>query len=139
MNEKYNSFIEKVKAKSKIKKGINITFINNESSHIENSDNSSILDIKEYVKDFLTIGVALIKKEIIKPIDYSNLDNIEIETTIKYYAKMMIADKEYEIDNIMVKSFDSLDDAREYYTDLINLVNNNSLDDLILIFNDKIS
>ncbi len=139
MNEKYNTFIEKVKEKSKIKKDINITFINNESSNIENSDNNSILDIKEYVKDFLTIGVALIKKEIVKPIDYSNLDNIEIETTIKFYAKIMIVDKEYEIDNIMVKAFDSLDDAREYYTDLINLVNNNSLDDLILIFNDKIS
>ena len=108
-------------------------------SQASSTKEDSIIEIKEYKKDFLTIGIALIKKEIIKPIDYSNVDNIKIDSYIKYYSKIMIIDDSYEIDNIMVKGFDKEIDAKNYFLELNELVNNNNLKELISIFKDYIS
>ena len=108
-------------------------------SQASSTKEDSIIEIKEYKKDFLTIGITLIKKEIIKPIDYSNVDNIKIDSCIKYYSKIMIIDDSYEIDNIMVKGFDKEIDAKNYFLELDKLVNNNNLKELISIFKDNIS
>lgn len=137
MKELYDDFINTVKEKSKNKDSdLKLELLDSQAS---STKDDSIIEIKEYKKDFLTIGIALIKKEIIKPIDYSNIDNIKIDSYIKYYSKIMIVDDSYEIDNIMVKGFDKEIDAKNYFLELDKLVNNNNLKELISIFKDNIS
>ncbi len=137
MKELYDDFINTVKEKSKNKNSdLKLELLDSQAS---STKDDSIIEIKEYKKDFLTIGIALIKKEIIKPIDYSNVDNIKIDSYIKYYSKIMIVDDSYEIDNIMVKGFDKEIDAKNYFLELDELVNNNNLKELISIFKDNIS
>ena len=137
MKELYDDFINTVKEKSKNKDSdFKLELLDSQAS---STIDDSIIEIKEYKKDFLTIGIALIKKEIIKPIDYSNIDNIKIDSYIKYYSKIMIVDDSYEIDNIMVKGFDKEIDAKNYFLELDELVNNNNLKELISIFKDNIS
>lgn len=137
MKELYDDFINTVKEKSKNKDSdLKLELLDSQAS---STKEDSIIEIKEYKKDFLTIGIALIKKEIIKPIDYSNVDNIKIDSYIKYYSKIMIIDDSYEIDNIMVKGFDKEIDAKNYFLELNELVNNNNLKELISIFKDYIS
>ena len=51
----------------------------------------------------------------------------------------MIVDNSYEIDNIMVKGFDKEIDAKNYFLELNEIVNNNNLKELISIFKDYIS
>ena len=137
MKELYDDFINTVKEKSKNKDSdFKLELLDSQAS---STIDDSIIEIKEYKKDFLTIGIALIKKEIIKPIDYSNVDNIKIDSYIKYYSKIMIVDDSYEIDNIMVKGFDKEIDAKNYFLELDELVNNNNLKELISIFKDNIS
>ena len=137
MKELYDEFINTVKEKSKNKDSdLKLELLDSQAS---STKEDSIIEIKEYKKDFLTIGIALIKKEIIKPIDYSNVDNIKIDSYIKYYSKIMIIDDSYEIDNIMVKGFDKEIDAKNYFLELNELVNNNNLKELISIFKDYIS
>ena len=137
MKELYDDFINTVKEKSKNKDSdLKLELLDSQAS---STKEDSIIEIKEYKKDFLTIGIALIKKEIIKPIDYSNVDNIKIDSYIKYYSKIMIIDDSYEIDNIMVKGFDKEIDAKNYFLELNELVNNNNLKELISIFKDNIS
>ena len=137
MKELYDDFINTVKEKSKNKDSdLKLELLDSQAS---STKEDSIIEIKEYKKDFLTIDIALIKKEIIKPIDYSNVDNIKIDSYIKYYSKIMIIDDSYEIDNIMVKGFDKEIDAKNYFLELDKLVNNNNLKELISIFKDFIS
>lgn len=137
MKELYDDFINTVKEKSKNKDSdLKLELLDSQAS---STKHDSIIEIKEYKKNFLTIGIALIKKEIIKPIDYSNVDNIKIDSYIKYYSKIMIIDDSYEIDNIMVKGFDKEIDAKNYFLELNELVNNNNLKELISIFKDYIS
>ena len=137
MKELYDDFINTVKEKSKNKDSdLKLELLDSQAS---STKEDSIIEIKEYKKDFLTIGITLIKKEIIKPIDYSNVDNIKIDSYIKYYSKIMIVDDSYEIDNIMVKGFDKEIDAKNYFLELDKLVNNNNLKELISIFKDNIS
>lgn len=137
MKELYDDFINTVKEKSKNKDSdLKLELLDSQAS---STKEDSIIEIKEYKKDFLTIGITLIKKEIIKPIDYSNVDNIKIDSYIKYYSKIMIIDDSYEIDNIMVKGFDKEIDAKNYFFELNELVNNNNLKELISIFKDYIS
>ena len=137
MKELYDDFINTVKEKSKNKDSdLKLELLDSQAS---STKEDSIIEIKEYKKDFLTIGITLIKKEIIKPIDYSNVDNIKIDSYIKYYSKIMIIDDSYEIDNIMVKGFDKEIDAKNYFLELNELVNNNNLKELISIFKDYIS
>lgn len=137
MKELYDDFINTVKEKSKNKNSdLKLELLDSQAS---STKDDSIIEIKEYKKDFLTIGIALIKKEIIKPIDYSNVDNIKIDSYIKYYSKIMIVDNSYEIDNIMVKGFDKEIDAKNYFLELNEIVNNNNLKELISIFKDYIS
>lgn len=137
MKELYDDFINTVKEKSKNKDSdLKLELLDSQAS---STKEDSIIEIKEYKKDFLTIGITLIKKEIIKPIDYSNVDNIKIDSCIKYYSKIMIIDDSYEIDNIMVKGFDKEIDAKNYFLELNELVNNNNLKELISIFKDYIS
>lgn len=137
MKELYDDFINTVKEKSKNKDSdLKLELLDSQAS---STKDDSIIEIKEYKKDFLTIGITLIKKEIIKPIDYSNVDNIKIDSYIKYYSKIMIIDDSYEIDNIMVKGFDKEIDAKNYFLELNELVNNNNLKELISIFKDYIS
>lgn len=137
MKELYDDFINTVKKKSKNKNSdLKLELLDSQAS---STKDDSIIEIKEYKKDFLTIGIALIKKEIIKPIDYSNVDNIKIDSYIKYYSKIMIVDDSYEIDNIMVKGFDKEIDAKNYFLELDELVNNDNLKELISIFKDNIS
>lgn len=137
MKELYDDFINTVKEKSKNNNSdLKLELLDSQAS---STKDDSIIEIKEYKKDFLTIGIALIKKEIIKPIDYSNIDNIKIDSYIKYYSKIMIVDDSYEIDNIMVKGFDKEIDAKNYFLELDKLVNNNNLKELISIFKDNIS
>lgn len=137
MKELYDDFINIVKEKSKNKNSdLKLELLDSQAS---STKDDSIIEIKEYKKDFLTIGIALIKKEIIKPIDYSNVDNIKIDSYIKNYSKIMIVDDSYEIDNIMVKGFDKEIDAKNYFLELDELVNNNNLKELISIFKDNIS
>ena len=135
MNELYNDFIEQVKEKSK-SNNIIINYMNNDS--IDYKSNDSIIDIKEYKKDFLTIGVVLLQKDIIKPIDYSDVDNIEIKSELKFYSKILLIDNKYEIDNIMVKSFDNLEDAKDYYNYLSDIIKDNDLQNLLKILKDNI-
>lgn len=135
MNELYNDFIEQVKEKSK-SNNIIINYMNNDS--IDYKSNDSIIDIKEYKKDFLTIGVVLLRKDIIKPIDYSDVDNIEIKSELKFYSKILLIDNKYEIDNIMVKSFDNLEDAKDYYNYLSDIIKVNDLQNLLKILKDNI-
>ena len=137
MKELYDDFINTVKEKSKNKNSdLKLELLDSQAS---STKDDSIIEIKEYKKVFLTIGIALIKKEIIKPIDYSNVDNIKIDSYIKYYSKIMIVDDSCEIDNIMVKGFDKEIDAKNYFLELDELVNNNNLKELISIFKDNIS
>lgn len=137
MKELYDDFINTVKEKNKNNNSdLKLELLDSQAS---STKDDSIIEIKEYKKDFLTIGIALIKKEIIKPIDYSNVDNIKIDSYIKYYSKIMIVDDSYEIDNIMVKGFDKEIDAKNYFLELNELVNNNNLKELISIFKDNIS
>lgn len=137
MKELYDDFINTVKEKNKNNNSdLKLELLDSQAS---STKDDSIIEIKEYKKDFLTIGIALIKKEIIKPIDYSNIDNIKIDSYIKYYSKIMIIDDSYEIDNIMVKGFDKEIDAKNYFLELNELVNNNNLKELISIFKDYIS
>lgn len=137
MKELYDDFINTVKEKNKNNNSdLKLELLDSQAS---STKDDSIIEIKEYKKDFLTIGIALIKKEIIKPIDYSNIDNIKIDSYIKYYSKIMIVDDSYEIDNIMVKGFDKEIDAKNYFLELDKLVNNNNLKELISIFKDYIS
>lgn len=137
MKELYDDFINTVKEKNKNNNSdLKLELLDSQAS---STKDDSIIEIKEYKKDFLTIGIALIKKEIIKPIDYSNIDNIKIDSYIKYYSKIMIVDDSYEIDNIMVKGFDKEIDAKNYFLELDKLVNNNNLKELISIFKDNIS
>lgn len=137
MKELYDDFINTVKEKNKNNNSdLKLELLDSQAS---STKDDSIIEIKEYKKDFLTIGIALIKKEIIKPIDYSNIDNIKIDSYIKYYSKIMIVDDSYEIDNIMVKGFDKEIDAKNYFLELNELVNNNNLKELISIFKDYIS
>lgn len=137
MDELYKSFIQKIKEKSNNEDdSFKLELLNNQSI---TRDSDSIIELKEYKKDFLTIGVVLLKKEIIKPIDYSNIDNIEIKSDTKYFSKILIIDDKYEIDNIMAKRFDDIKDARNYFNELNELINNNDLSKLIEIFNEKIS
>lgn len=137
MKELYDDFINTVKEKNKNNNSdLKLELLDSQAS---STKHDSIIEIKEYKKDFLTIGIALIKKEIIKPIDYSNIDNIKIDSYIKYYSKIMIVDDSYEIDNIMVKGFDKEIDAKNYFLELDKLVNNNNLKELISIFKDNIS
>ena len=137
MKELYDDFINTVKEKSKNKDSdLKLELLDSQAS---STKEDSIIEIKEYKKDFLTIGITLIKKEIIKPIDYSNVDNIKIDSCIKYYSKIMIIHDSYEIDNIMVKGFDKEIDAKNYFLELNELVNNNNLKELISIFKDYIS
>ena len=137
MKELYDDFINTVKEKSKNNNSdLKLELLDSQAS---STKDDSIIEIEEYKKDFLTIGIALIKKEIIKPIDYSNIDNIKIDSYIKYYSKIMIVDDSYEIDNIMVKGFDKEIDAKNYFLELDKLVNNNNLKELISIFKDNIS
>ena len=137
MKELYDDFINTVKEKNKNNNSdLKLELLDSQAS---STKDDSIIEIKEYKKDFLTIGIALIKKEIIKPIDYSNIDNIKIDSYIKYYSKIMIIDDSYEIDNIMVKGFDKEIDAKNYFLELDKLVNNNNLKELISIFKDNIS
>lgn len=137
MKELYDDFINTVKEKSKNKNSdLKLELLDSQAS---STKDDSIIEIKEYKKDFLTIGIALIKKEIIKPIDYSNADNIKIDSYIKYYSKIMIIDDSYEIDNIMVKGFDKEIYAKNYFLELNEIVNNNNLKELISIFKDYIS
>lgn len=135
MNELYNDFIEQIKEKSK-SNNIIINYMNNDS--IDYKSNDSIIDIKEYKKDFLTIGVVLLRKDIIKPIDYSDVDNIEIKSELKFYSKILLIDNKYEIDNIMVKSFDNLEDAKDYYNYLSDIIKDNDLQNLLKILKDNI-
>ena len=135
MNELYNDFIEQIKEKSK-SNNIIINYMNNDS--IDYKSNDSIIDIKEYKKDFLTIGVVLLRKDIIKPIDYSDVDNIEIKSELKFYSKILLIDNKYEIDNIMVKSFDNLEDAKDYYNYLSDIIQDNDLQNLLKILKDNI-
>ena len=137
MKELYDDFINTVKDKSKNKNfDLKLELLDSQAS---STKDDSIIEIKEYKKDFLTIGIALIKKEIIKPIDYSNVDDIKIDSYIKYYSKIMIDDDSYEIDNIMVKGFDKENDAKDYFFKLNELVSKNNLKDLISIFKNNIS
>ena len=137
MKELYDDFINTVKEKNKNNNSdLKLELLDSQAS---STKDDSIIEIKEYKKDFLTIGIALIKKEIITPIDYSNIDNIKIDSYIKYYSKIMIVDDSYEIDNIMVKGFDKEIDAKNYFLELDKLVNNNNLKELISIFKDNIS
>ena len=137
MKELYDDFINTVKEKNKNNNSdLKLELLDSQAS---STKDDSIIEIKEYKKDFLTIGITLIKKEIIKPIDYSNVDNIKIDSCIKYYSKIMIIDDSYEIDNIMVKGFDKEIDAKNYFLELNELVNNNNLKELISIFKDNIS
>ena len=137
MKELYDDFINTVKEKSKNKDSdLKLELLDSQAS---STKEDSIIEIKEYKKDFLTIGITLIKKEIIKPIDYSNVDNIKIDSCIKYYSKIMIIDDSYEIDNIMVKGFDKEKEKKNYFLELNELVNNNNLKELISIFKDYIS
>ena len=137
MKEQYDDFINTIKEKSKNNNSnLRLELLDSKAS---TTNDDSIIEIKEYKKDFLTIGIALIKKEIIKPINYSNVDNIKIDSYIKYYSKIMIVDYNYEIDNIMVKGFDNENDAKNHFLELNELVNNNSLKELISIFKDNIS
>ena len=137
MKELYDDFINTVKEKNKNNNSdLKLELLDSQAS---STKEDSIIEIKEYKKDFLTIGITLIKKEIIKPIDYSNVDNIKIDSCIKYYSKIMIIDDSYEIDNIMVKGFDKEIDAKNYFLELNELVNNNNLKELISIFKDNIS
>lgn len=137
MKELYDDFINTVKEKNKNNNSdLKLELLDSQAS---STKEDSIIEIKEYKKDFLTIGITLIKKEIIKPIDYSNVDNIKIDSCIKYYSKIMIIDDSYEIDNIMVKGFDKEIDAKNYFLELNELVNNNNLKELISIFKDYIS
>lgn len=135
--ENYNNFINIIKEKVKDNNSnLGLELLNVQNNKIKDD---SIIEIKEYEKDFLTIGVALLKKEVIKPIDYSNVDDIKIDSFTKYYSKIMIVDDKYEIDNIMVKGFNNINDARKYFVELNELVNNNSFNELISIFKDDIS
>ncbi|MDY4997119.1 MAG: hypothetical protein SPF04_05360 [Bacilli bacterium] len=135
--ENYNNFINIIKEKVKDNNSnLRLELLNVQNNKIKDD---SIIEIKEYEKDFLTIGVALLKKEVIKPIDYSNVDDIKIDSFTKYYSKIMIVDDKYEIDNIMVKGFNNINDARKYFVELNELVNNNSFNELISIFKDNIS
>lgn len=135
--ENYNNFINIIKEKVKDNNSnLRLELLNVQNNKIKDD---SIIEIKEYEKDFLTIGVALLKKEVIKPIDYSNVDDIKIDSFTKYYSKIMIVDDKYEIDNIMVKGFNNINGARKYFVELNELVNNNSFNELISIFKDNIS
>lgn len=135
--ENYNNFINIIKEKRKNdNSSLRLELLNDQN---DETKDDSIIEIKEYEKDFLTIGVALLKKEVIKPIDYSNVDDIKIDSFTKYYSKIMIVDDKYEIDNIMVKGFNNINDARKYFVELNELVNNNSFNELISIFKDNIS
>jgi len=135
--ENYNNFINIIKEKRKNdNSSLRLELLNDQN---DKTKDDSIIEIKEYEKDFLTIGVALLKKEVIKPIDYSNVDDIKIDSFTKYYSKIMIVDYKYEIDNIMVKGFNNINDARKYFVELNELVNNNSFNELISIFKDNIS
>lgn len=135
--ENYNNFINIIKEKRKNdNSSLRLELLNDQN---DKTKYDSIIEIKEYEKDFLTIGVALLKKEVIKPIDYSNVDDIKIDSFTKYYSKIMIVDDKYEIDNIMVKGFNNINDARKYFVELNELVNNNSFNELISIFKDNIS
>lgn len=135
--ENYNNFINIIKEKRKNdNSSLRLELLNDQN---DKTKDDSIIEIKEYEKDFLTIGVALLKKEVIKPIDYSNVDDIKIDSFTKYYSKIMIVDDKYEIDNIMVKGFNNINDARKYFVELNELVNNNSFNELISIFKDNIS
>ena len=114
--ENYNNFINIIKEKVKDNNSnLRLELLNVQNNKIKDD---SIIEIKEYEKDFLTIGVALLKKEVIKPIDYSNVDDIKIDSFTKYYSKIMIVDDKYEIDNIMVKGFNNINDARKYFVEL---------------------
>ena len=137
MNEIYDDFIKKVKEKSKSKKDVVIKY--NDSENIDYKNNDSILEIKEYKKDFLTIGVVLLQKEVIKPIDYSNVDNIDIKSDTMFYSKIILIDSENEIDNIMVNKSNSLDDVKKHFNELNDIVKNNSLLELIKILKESIS
>ena len=137
MNEIYDDFIKKVKEKSKSNKDVVIKY--NDSENIDYKNNDSILEIKEYKKDFLTIGVVLLQKEVIKPIDYSNVDNIDIKSDTMFYSKIILIDSENEIDNIMVNKSNSLDDAKKHFNELNDIVKNNSLLELIKILKESIS
>lgn len=135
--ENYNNFINIIKEKVKDNNSnLRLELLNVQNNKIKDD---SIIEIKEFEKDFLTIGVALLKKEVIKPIDYSNVDDIKIDSFTKYYSKIMIVDDKYEIDNIMVKGFNNINGARKYFVELNELVNNNSFNELISIFKDNIS
>lgn len=137
MKELYDDFINFIKEKSKNKNSnLRLELLDSQAS---TTKDDSIIEIKEYKKEFLIIGIALIKKEIIKPINYSNVDDIKIDSYIKYYSKIMIVDDNYEIDNIMVKGFNKESDAKNYFLELNELVNNNNLKELISIFKENIS
>ena len=136
MNELYNEFIDAVKKKNRDNDITILNIIDSDEINIKNND--SILEIKEYKKEFLTIGIVLLQKEVIEPIDYSDVDNIEIKSNMKYYSKIMLTDSKYEIDNIMVKKYDKLNDAKDYYNYLLNIVEQSDLQELLKILKDNI-
>ena len=57
---------------------------------------------------------------------------------MKYYSKIMLTDSKYEIDNIMVKKYDKLNDAKDYYNYLLNIVEQSDLQELLKILKDNI-
>ena len=135
MNDLYKQFLNKISNKTNDDNEI----VNNILLNEEKKEEQFNLDIYEVKKDFLNCACVIRKKEIINPIDYSNIDDIKIESKIKYISYIMIDDGNNMIDNLMIKTFDDYDSAKKYYSELVSLLNNNDIYKLISIFDNYIS
>ena len=128
MNDKYLQLLDKIKQLSNEHKDNTSIFL--EDIELSNL-NDSIVYSKEYTKDDVTFGVVCLYRDIISPIDYSDIDNIKINKSEKYYIKIIIVDKSNEIDNILFRRFDTKEKALDYSKELSNMIESESIDTLI--------
>ena len=130
MNENYIKLISRIKKlnnKYKEEKKENIFL--DDIGLSKQKDN--IIFLKEYNKLNVTFGVVCLLKKIITPIDYSNIEKIDINEINKYDTKIIIIDNTNEIDNIMYKRFENKDDALEYANILSKMIEENSFDTIV--------
>ncbi len=128
MNDKYLQLLDKIKQLSNEHKDNTSIFL--EDIELSNL-NDSIVYSKEYTKDDVTFGVVCLYRDIISPIDYSDIDNIKINKSEKYDVKIIIVDKSNEIDNILFRRFDTKEKALDYSKELSNMIESESIDTLI--------
>ena len=130
MNENYIKLISRIKElnrKNKEEKKENIFL--DDIGLSKQKDN--IIFLKEYNKLNVKFGVVCLLKKIITSIDYSNIDNIDINEITKYDTKIIIIDNTNEIDNIMYKRFENKVDALEYANTLSKMIEENSFDTIV--------